>query len=238
MEWNDYDAVLFDLDGVITVTALVHMRAWEELFRPFLEARGSSPAYAEGDYFAYIDGKPRYAGVRAMLAARHIELPEGAPGDSPDADTVHGLGNRKNEVFAQLLEREGVQSYAGSVQLLDELANYPLKLAVVSSSRNAPAVIEAAGLTDRFDIIVDGVVAVENHLPGKPAPDTFAFAARELGTTNARSIVFEDAISGVEAGHRGEFGMVIGVNRGAGADKLTAAGADLVVDDLAELVST
>lgn len=237
MEWNDYDAVLFDLDGVITETALVHMRAWEELFKPFLEARGSSPEYSEADYFAYIDGKPRYDGVRSMLAARSIELPEGTPEDSAETDTVHGLGNRKNDVFAQLLESEGVTPYPGSVRLLDELATLDIKLAVVSSSRNAPVVIEAAGLTDRFPVVVDGAVATENKLPGKPAPDTFAFAARQLGASNARSIVVEDAISGVAAGRAGNFGLVIGVNRGAGAEKLSEAGADLVVDDLAELVS-
>lgn len=237
MEWNDYDAALFDLDGVITPTALVHMRAWEQLFAPYLEGRGATPPYSEDDYFAHIDGKPRYDGVRSLLTARGIELPEGGLGDSAEADTVHGLGNRKNDIFAQILKTEGVEPYPGSVALLDELEQRGLKLAIVSSSRNAPAVLRAAGIFDRFEVIVDGAVAVKNQLAGKPSPDTFAFAARELGVTDERSIVFEDAISGVEAGHRGEFGMVIGVNRGAGADQLTESGADLVVDDLAELVS-
>ncbi len=238
MEWNDYEAALFDLDGVITPTALVHMRAWEQLFAPFLEARAATPPYSEGDYFAHIDGKPRYDGVRSLLTARGIELPEGEPDDSADADTVHGLGNRKNDIFAQILDSEGVEPYPGSVALLDELEQRGLKLAIVSSSRNAPAVLRAAGIFDRFEVIVDGAVAVKKQLAGKPSPDTFAFAARELGVTDERSIVFEDAISGVAAGHAGEFGLVIGVNRGAGADALTEAGADMVVDDLAELVAT
>ncbi len=236
MEWNDYDAALFDLDGVITPTALVHMRAWEQLFAPYLEGRGATP-YSEADYFAHIDGKPRYDGVRSLLTARGIELPEGGSDDSADEDTIHGLGNRKNDIFAQILEIEGVEPYPGSVALLDELEQRGLKLAIVSSSRNASVVLKAAELFDRFEVIIDGTVAVKNHLAGKPSPDTFAFAARELDVTDERSIVFEDAISGVAAGHAGGFGLVVGVNRGAGADALTDAGADQVVDDLAELVT-
>lgn len=237
MEWNDYDAALFDLDGVVTPTALVHMRAWDQLFAPFLQTKGITPAYTDADYFAYVDGKPRYEGVRSLLASRGVTLPEGEPTDAVDLETVCGLGNRKNDVFAKILANEGVEPYPGSVALLDELTRRGVKMAVVSSSRNAPAVLKAAGLSERFEIVVDGVVAAENALAGKPAPDTFSFAARKLGVPDERAVVFEDALSGVAAGHAGAFGMVIGVNRGAGTDELVAAGADLVVDDLAELVS-
>jgi len=237
MEWNDYDAVLFDLDGVVTPTALVHMRAWEQLFAPFLATKGITPAYTDADYYAYVDGKPRYDGVRSLLASRGVILPEGDPSDSVDLETVCGLGNRKNDVFAEILENEGVEPYPGSVALLDELTRRGVKMAVVSSSRNAPAVLKAAGLFERFEIVVDGVVAADNALAGKPAPDTFNFAARKLGVRGERAVVFEDALSGVAAGHAGAFGLVIGVNRGAGTDELVAAGADLVVDDLSELVS-
>ena len=237
MEWNDYDAVLFDLDGVVTPTSLVHMRAWDQLFTPFLASKGITPAYTDVDYFAYVDGKPRYEGVRSMLASREVRLPEGEPTDAGNLETVCGLGNHKNELFAQILENEGVEPYPGSVMLLDDLERRGVKMAIVSSSRNAPAVLKAAGLFERFEIVVDGVVAAINGLAGKPAPDTFAFAAQKLGVTDARAVVFEDALSGVAAGHAGGFGLVIGVNRGAGAEELFAAGADLVVDDLAELVS-
>ncbi|HET9650073.1 MAG TPA: beta-phosphoglucomutase family hydrolase [Microlunatus sp.] len=236
MNWDDYDAALFDLDGVLTPTAEVHMRAWAQLFTDYLAQRGVAEPYAESDYYDYIDGKPRYDGVRSMLAARGITLPEGSPSDPSDAETVCGLGNRKNDVFAAVLADEGVQPYPGSVQLLDHLAERGTKLAVVSSSRNAPAVLAAAGLSDRFPVVVDGVVAAEHGLSGKPAPDTFIYAARQLGATLVRSVVVEDALSGVEAGEAGGFGLVIGVDRGVGAERLQAAGADLVLRDLAEVV--
>lgn len=236
MNWDDYDAALFDLDGVLTPTAEVHMRAWAALFSAYLAERGVSRPYAESDYFDYIDGKPRYEGVRAMLASRGITLPEGDPGDDSGTETVCGLGNRKNEVFAAVLRDEGVRPYPGSVALLDHLAERGTRMAVVSSSRNAPAVLAAAGLADRFSVVVDGEVAVEHRLPGKPAPDTFVFAAEQLDAPLARAVVVEDALSGVAAGHAGGFGLVVGVDRGVGADRLTEAGADLVVTDLAELV--
>ncbi|MGO1973049.1 MAG: HAD family hydrolase [Propionibacteriaceae bacterium] len=235
MNWDDYDAALFDLDGVLTPTAEVHMRAWERLFTDYLVAHGAE-AYREADYFDHIDGKPRYDGVRSMLAARGLTLPEGDPGDSPDTETVSGLGNRKNDEFARILAEEGVQPYPGSVRLLDHLAERGTAVAVVSSSRNAPAVLAAAGLADRFEVVVDGTVAHAEGLAGKPAPDTFAAAARQLGVADDRSVVVEDALSGVEAGHAGSFGLVVGVDRGVGADRLTAAGADRVVADLAELI--
>lgn len=236
MNLNDFDAVLFDLDGVLTPTADVHMHAWAKMFSDFLNSRGSERPYAEQDYFDYIDGKPRYDGVRSFLASRQIELPEGEPSDPPSAETVCGLGNRKNDAFTEVLRDEGVQAYPGSVAFLDFLASTGTAVAVVSSSRNAPAVLQAAGLADRFTVVVDGVVAEERGLPGKPAPDTFAYAAEQLGAQVSRSIVVEDALSGVEAGHTGGFGLVIGVDRGTGAERLTAAGADLVVADLGELV--
>jgi len=236
VNWDDYDAALFDLDGVLTPTADVHMRAWQELFSSYLAEHGLGEPYVESDYFDYIDGKPRYDGVRSMLESRGITLPEGEPSDPPTSETVCGLGNRKNDVFAAVLAAEGVDPYPGSVALLDRLATRGTKVAVVSSSRNAPAVLAAAGLADRFSVVVDGTVAASLRLPGKPAPDTFAYAAARLGVSIERSVVVEDAISGVEAGEAGGFGLVIGVDRGVGAERLRAAGADVVVRDLADVV--
>lgn len=235
MNWEEFDAVLFDLDGVLTPTADVHMHAWEQMFTDFLSERGERP-YETADYFAYIDGKPRYDGVRSFLQSRSIDLPEGDPSDPVDAATVCGLGNRKDDMFSTILAQEGVTPYAGSVRYLDELAARRTKVAVVSSSRNAPAVLEAAGIADRFEVVVDGKVAAEKRLSGKPSPETFAYAARQLGTDNAHSVVVEDALSGVEAGSAGAFGLVVGVDRGAGADALRQAGADIVVRDLGELI--
>ncbi len=237
MDWHDYDAALFDLDGVLTPTAEVHMRAWRDLFTDFLTVRGlTGRPYVEGDYFDFIDGKPRYDGVRDFLVSRQLTLPEGEPSDSAQTETVCGLGNRKNDFFAAALAAEGVEPYAGSVALLDHLEQLGVKVAVVSSSRNAPAVLEAAGLADRFEVVVDGQVAADAGLPGKPAPDTYLEGAKRLGVDPEYAVVFEDAVSGVAAGHAGGFGLVIGVDRGVGADKLTDAGADSVVSDLAELV--
>lgn len=236
MDWNDFDAALFDLDGVITPTADVHMRAWQQLFSTYFAAKGISAPYVRDDYFTYLDGKPRYDGVRSLLASRAISLPEGSPEDDAAMETVCGLGNRKNEVFAQLLRNEGVEAYPGSVKLLDALKARGIKMAIVSSSANAPHVLAAAGLSDDFEIVVGGAMARDKLLAGKPGPDTFLYAARELGVPTQRAVVFEDALSGVAAGHAGEFGLVIGVNRGAGAAELIAAGADRVVDDLAELL--
>ena len=236
MDWNDFDAALFDLDGVITPTAEVHMRAWQQMFSEYFVAKGISELYVEGDYFLYLDGKPRYDGVRSLLTSRDIVLPEGSPEDDAAAETVCGLGNRKNGLFAQLLEDEGVEAYPGSVKLLEALKARGTKMAIVSSSANAPDVLAAAGLSDDFEIVVGGAVARDKLLAGKPAPDTFLYAARQLGVAKERAVVFEDALSGVSAGRAGDFGLVIGVNRGAGAAELTEAGADHVVDDLAELL--
>jgi len=239
--------VLFDLDGVVTPTAEVHMRAWSEMFNAFLTDDAPSlpdaavadlSAYTDADYFAHVDGKPRYDGVRDFLTSRGIALPEGTSEDSGTELTVRGLGNRKNDAFNVVLERDGVVAYPGSVALLDHLRELGLPLAVVSSSANAPAVLAAAGLADRFQTVVDGRVATELGLPGKPAPDTFVHAAEVLGAPVAASVVLEDAVSGVRAGAAGGFGLVIGVDRGAGPETLTAAGADVVVADLADLVAT
>jgi len=233
---DSYDAVLFDLDGVITPTGEVHMRAWTVLFDDFLRERGITEPYTDADYFAHVDGKPRYDGVRDFLASRRIELPEGSPQDGSDAQSVAGLGNRKNDVFAGILRTDGVQAYPGSLRVLDQLAVAGTAVAVVSSSRNARAVLEAAGIVERFEVVVDGTVAAERGLAGKPAPDTFWDAARQLGAAVERCAVVEDAVSGVAAGRAGRFGLVVGVDRGAGAVALQDAGADVVVGDLAQLV--
>ena len=235
MDWNDYDAALFDLDGVLTPTAVVHMAAWEEMFTAVLSARGAAP-YTAQDYFDHVDGKPRYDGVRDLLASRGITLPEGSPDDPADVESVCGLGNRKNEAFNAVLERDGVAPYPGSVALVEALAARGVRLAVVSSSKNAPAVLAAAGLSHFFPVVVDGAVAAAEGLPGKPAPDTFLAAAQRVGVTAERAVVLEDATSGVAAGRAGRFGLVVGVDRGAGVDALTAAGADVVVADLQELL--
>jgi beta-phosphoglucomutase family hydrolase len=237
VDWNGYEAALFDLDGVLTPTAEVHMRAWRDLFVDFLTTRGlTDPPYTEQDYFDHIDGKPRYDGVRSFLASRDVPLAEGDPSDGPDVQTICGLGNRKNAFFAAVLADEGVKPYPGSVALLDFLAEGDTKVAVVSSSRNAPAVLEAAGLAERFELVVDGTVAAREGLAGKPSGATYVYAAEQLGVPVQRAVVFEDALSGVEAGRDGGFGLVVGVDRGVGADRLTTAGADIVVEDLAELV--
>lgn len=230
------DAALFDLDGVLTPTAEVHMRAWAEMFNSFLAGRGLTEPYTDADYFAYVDGKPRYDGVRSFLASRGITLPEGEPTDPPEAETVCGLGNRKNGAFSAVLARDGVAPYPGSVRLLDHLAARGVAMAVVSSSQNAPMVLRAAGLDGRFDIVVDGKLARAERLPGKPAPDTYLYAADALGVPKERAVVFEDAVSGVQAGRAGAFGLVVGVDRGVGAQTLIDEGADLVVADLEELL--
>lgn len=231
----DAAAVLFDLDGVITPTAEVHRRAWAQVFTAVLDARGAEP-YTDQDYFRYLDGRPRYDGVAALLAARDVAVPLGDAADPPDADTVCGIGNRKNAVFSTLLEEEGIAAYPGSLAVLDRLSALGIPAAVVSSSKNAVPVLTAARLADRFPVVVDGVVAAEERLPGKPHPDIFLAGAQRLGVEPAQAVVVEDAISGVQAGAAGGFGLVVGVDRGVGAQALTDAGADLVVPDLADLI--
>jgi len=227
-DWTRFDGVLFDLDGVITPTAEIHERAWGELFADY--------DYTEADYLAYIDGKPRYDGVRSFLSSRDVVLAEGSPDDPPGTDTVCAMGNRKNEIFNEILERDGIAPYPGSQTTLDLLEAAGIPAAIVSSSKNARTVLHASGLEDRFDVVVDGVVAVDEGVIGKPEPDMYLLGAERLGTDPARTVVVEDAVSGVAAGAAGGFALVIGVDRGAGADTLRSHGADLVVDDLAELL--
>jgi beta-phosphoglucomutase family hydrolase len=228
--WEDYDAVLFDLDGVITPTAEIHEHAWGELFAGY--------DYTAADYLAHIDGKPRYDGVRDFLASRSVQLPEGRPDDAPGDRTVCGLGNRKNALFNEILDRDGIAPYTGSQTTLDLLARLQIPAAVVSSSKNAGPVLAAAGLGDRFDIVIDGIVAAELGFDGKPAPDGYLLAADRLGVDPARTVVVEDAVSGVAAGANGAFAVTIGVDRGAGHDELLANGATFVVDDLSELAGS
>jgi beta-phosphoglucomutase family hydrolase len=235
-------ALLFDLDGVLTKTAVVHDRAWKQTFDAFLKARAEAdgeafkPFDADADYNEYVDGKPRYDGVRSFLASRGIELPEGDPDDSPDAETVCGLGNRKNALVLELIEKDGVEPYEGSVRFVEAARAAGLRRAVVSSSANCQEVLEAAGIDGLFEARIDGKVADEQQLKGKPAPDTYLAGAAALGVEPAAACVFEDAVSGVEAGAAGHFGHVVGVDRVHHADALRAHGASVVVDDLGELI--
>ncbi|HEX4307527.1 MAG TPA: beta-phosphoglucomutase family hydrolase [Solirubrobacterales bacterium] len=236
-------ALLFDLDGVLTKTAAVHDKAWKQAFDDFLKARAEGkgedfvPFDPGADYNEYVDGKPRYDGVRSFLASRGIELPEGDPDDPPDAETVCGLGNRKNELVLKLIEEDGVEPYEGSVRFVEAARAAGLRRAVVSSSANCQDVLRAAGIEDLFEARIDGKVADEQHLKGKPAPDTYLAGAAALGVEPAAACVFEDAVSGVEAGAAGHFGHVVGVDRVHHADALRAHGADVVVTDLAELIA-
>ncbi|CAN5571537.1 beta-phosphoglucomutase family hydrolase [soil metagenome] len=236
MKWDNYDAALFDLDGVLTPTAEVHMRAWAAMFNDYLSEQPSQGAFTDKDYFAYVDGKPRYEGVASLLQSRGLALEYGTPEDDPGAETVCGLGNRKNSLFTEVLSRGGIAPYPGSLQLLDHLETLGVRMAVVSSSKNAADVLAAAGIADRFPVVVHGGVAAARGIPGKPMPDTYTYAAGQLGLPSAACVVFEDAVSGVQAGAAGDFGVVIGVDRGVGADVLAAHGADIVVTDLAELI--
>jgi beta-phosphoglucomutase family hydrolase len=235
-------ACLFDLDGVLTDTASVHAAAWKQMFDDFLReeaARDGKPFVpfdAGSDYNEYVDGKPRYDGVRSFLASRDIDLPEGDPSDPPSAETVHGLGNRKNELVLELIHRDGVRAYSGSVRYLEAVRDAGVHRAVVSSSANCKEVILAAGISGLFEARIDGVVIAERGLNGKPAPDTFLAAAEELGVAPSDAAVFEDALAGVEAGRSGGFGVVVGVDRVGHAAALKSHGADLVVEDLRELL--
>ncbi|MBA3806875.1 MAG: beta-phosphoglucomutase family hydrolase [Solirubrobacterales bacterium] len=235
-------ACLFDLDGVITQTAKVHAAAWKEMFDDYLRERaeragGEFVAFdAVGDYEEYVDGKPRYEGVRSFLDSRGIDLPEGKESDPPDVETVDGLGNRKNEIVLGMIRDDGVQAYEGSVRYVHAAREAGLRRAVVSSSTNCRDVLIAAGIEDLFEQRIDGVVAERDHLNGKPAPDTFLAGARALGVEPSQAAVFEDALAGVAAGRAGGFGCVIGVDRVGQADALREHGADIVVSDLADLL--
>jgi beta-phosphoglucomutase family hydrolase len=235
-------ACLFDLDGVLTRTATVHAAAWKEMFDAFLRERADTagepfrPFEIATDYARYVDGKLRQDGVRSFLASRGIELPEGAPDDPPDASTVHGLGTRKNDLVVEIIRTRGVEVYEGSVRFVETVRDAGYRRAVVSASRNCEVVLAAAGIEHLFEARIDGVVAAERNLPGKPAPDTFLAAAEALDVEPSRCVVFEDAVAGVEAGRAGGFGWVVGVDRVGQADALREAGADTVVDDLSELL--
>ena len=230
------DAVVFDLDGVITDTAQVHRIAWKHMFDEFLaEIDDAQAPFSVDDYLRYVDGRPRYDGVATFLAARGIELEWGDPADPPQRRTVCGLGNRKNAAFLGVLS-DGVEVFDTSVALVDALRTAGIRVAIMSSSRNAERVLEVAGLRDLFDVVVDGRVAAAEGLPGKPDPTMFLVAAARVGAEPGRAAVVEDAVAGVEAGRRGDFRLVIGVDRDANAQALSAAGADVVVRDLAELV--
>jgi beta-phosphoglucomutase family hydrolase len=237
-----YEAVLFDMDGVITDTVSIHATCWKTMFDEFLQKwarRNAEPFRAFDvvtDYKRHVDGKPRYHGVRDFLKSRGITLPEGTPEDPATAETVCGLGNRKNELVNELLASTGVEAYAGTVAFLKYLRRMSIKTAVVTSSQNCQAVLRTAKVDDLFDARVDGDVLVEQGLAGKPAPDSFLKAAEMLGVVPERIAVIEDAISGVRAGADGGFGIVIGVARKGNAEELKAHGAQLVVNDLAELL--
>ena len=230
VDWTRFGAVLFDLDGVITPTADIHERAWAALFEPW----GFTPT----DYLRYVDGRPRYDGVRAFLASREVDLPWGDPSDPPGDQTVCALGNRKNDMFNAILDRDGIAPYPGTSAVLDLLDEHGVPQAIVSSSKNARTVLRAAGLEDRFPVVVDGFTALEHDLVGKPDPAMFWYAADLLDVAHERAIVVEDATSGVAAGAAGGFAFVLGVDRGGNRQALIDAGADLVVTDLGDTLRT
>jgi beta-phosphoglucomutase family hydrolase len=228
-------ACLFDLDGVLTGTAALHRAAWKETFDPLLAKRGQEP-FTEADYNNHVDGRPRFDGVRAFLSSRGIELPEGPLDAPPSDDTIQGVGNRKNERVQEIIAERGVNPYPGSVRYLEAARKAGLRIAVVTSSANGEAVIDAANLSKFVEARVDGVVITERKLKGKPAPDSFIAGAEALNTAPANAAVFEDALSGVQAGKAGHFGYVVGVDRVGQAEELRAHGADVVVTDLAQLL--
>ncbi|MEV8565421.1 beta-phosphoglucomutase family hydrolase [Streptomyces sp. NPDC051322] len=231
-------ACLFDLDGVITKTAVVHAAAWKEMFDAFLRERGGPgfrPFDPVADYDEYVDGRPRADGVRTFLASRGISLPEGSPDDPPEDNTVGGLGRRKNILVLDKIRTQGVEAYPGSLKYLEAIRAKGLRTAVVSSSTNCRDILKSIGAQSLFEVRIDGVVAAERKIPGKPRPDTFLEAARELRVAPAEAAVFEDALAGMDAGKAGHFGYVVGVDRVGQADALRAHGADRVVEDLAEL---
>jgi beta-phosphoglucomutase family hydrolase len=238
-----YDAVLFDLDGVITNTASIHAACWKQMFDDYLQEREARtgqhfPRFdAVSDYRLHVDGKPRFDGVRDFLKSRGIDLPEGGPHDPPQAETVCGLGNRKNRLVVRAIEERGVEAYEGSVRFIRALSSQGYKVAVVSSSENCEAVLRAAKVDGLFQVRVDGAMVEAQHLAGKPAPDTFLIAAKLLGVEPSRAVVVEDALSGIEAGLAGNFGLVIGVARRDNVEELRRRGAHLVVTDLGELVA-
>jgi alpha,alpha-trehalase len=238
---DGFDAVIFDMDGVVTRTATVHAAAWKKLFDEYLRRRAEQegkqfqPFDADADYRRYVDGKPRYDGVASFLESRGVSLPRGDPGDPPDRETFCGLGNRKNGYFRRSLEEQGVEVYQSTIDVIHALKDRGFKTAIFSASRNCQAVLEAAGISHLFDARVDGEDAAELKLPGKPAPATLLEAAGRLGVAPERAVIVEDAIAGVQAGRAGGFGLVIGVNRSDSRGALEENGADVEVSDLSEV---
>jgi beta-phosphoglucomutase family hydrolase len=240
----DIQALLFDLDGVLTQTAKVHAAAWKETFDEFLRHRAQStkekfvPFDKVSDYDEYVDGKPREDGVRSFLQSRGVKLPEGQADDPPDAQTIHGVANNKNQRVLKMIQDDGVEPYDGSVRYVKAAEQAGLLCAVVSSSANCKDVLAAAGISELFATVIDGVVAANEHLNGKPAPDTYLAGATALGVAPAHAAVFEDALAGVQSGRAGNFGFVVGIDRVGQRDALKQHGADVVVDDLSELLQS
>lgn len=239
---SQFEAVLFDLDGVLTPTAKIHAACWKRVFDNFLEHRAQAeevpfvPFDIQPDYLLYVDGKPRYPGMESFLASRGIQLPYGDPSAPPNQTTICGLGNSKDRYFASVLHEQGIAAESGAVALVQYLRAAGIKTAVVSSSRNCKEVLKVADIADLFDSVVDGKLAEQLNLPGKPAPDTFLYAAEQVGAQPRQAVVFEDAIAGVQAGKAGQFGLVVGVAHGDNAQALRENGADLVVTDLKEML--
>ncbi len=239
---GQFDAWLFDLDGVVTDTARIHAKSWKQTFDEYLKALADREGKdfveftIERDYPDYVDGKPRYEGVDSFLRSRGIELPFGDPADTPEMDTVCGVGNKKNVLFNDILREDGADVFEQSVEVIRTLKEKGKRVAVVTSSKNCTAVLQSANLLDLFEKQVDGIYAAEHKIAGKPKPDTYLKAAELLGASAAQSVVIEDALSGVEAGRNGNFGLTIGVDRHGEADKLMEHGADVVVNDLGELL--
>ncbi len=237
---REFDAAIFDMDGVITDTAAVHSRAWKQMFDDYLRRRaewGHEPFREfthEGDYRAFIDGRPRYQGVAAFLESRDIRLPPGTPGDPPGTETICGLGNRKNALFNEIIALEGAGLYDSTVSLIGEMRAQSIKVGLATSSRNSALILGKSGVAHLFDTVVDGIVSEKLNLKGKPAPEIFTTASANLGVPSARAIVLEDAVSGVAAGASGGFALVIGLARENNHDELRRHGADFVVSDLAE----
>ncbi len=236
----NFDAAIFDMDGVITKTAVVHSSSWKRIFDDYLRHRGADHGerfreFSQHDYLKFVDGRPRYGGVDSFLRSRGIEIPYGDPRDDPHAETVCGLGNRKNEVFNRVLEEDGVDVYDSTIELIHQLLQAGVKVGVATSSKNCARVLEKAGIIGLFQTRVDGVLSAELGLKGKPEPDIFAVACHNLQVSHDRAMIVEDAVSGVQAGRTGHFGLVLGVARENNAHDLRRNGADIVVSDLAEI---
>lgn len=242
IDLDKYEAAILDMDGVITRSARAHAAAWKRMFDDYLRERAGRQGdryipFNDEDYYRYVDGKPRYEGARSFLESRGISLPYGSPDDHPGKETICGLGNRKNRYFLEYLKENGVESYQSTTDFVQDLKARKKRVAVISSSRNAKEVLEAAGVRDLFHVVVDGVDAAERQLKGKPEPDIFLEAARLLDVSPERTIIIEDALSGVSAGKDGGFALVIGINRSGQNTELKSHGADIVIGDLSEIRS-